>query len=188
MANAETVIAVLEAVRERTPLVHCITNVVVTNVTANGLLAVGASPAMVENAAESADFARIADGLLINLGTLSRERAEAMPQAAAAAREAGTPWVLDPVAVGALVLRTTLAAELLEHRPAVVRGNASEVLALAGADASGVGSTAPPPQKRPWTRRASWPGTRVGRWRSAVLSTSSPTAPLWSRCTTGCRY
>ena len=139
MTSVETVVEVLDAVRERVPLVHCITNVVVTNVTANGLLAVGASPAMVENAEESADFARIADGLLINLGTLSRERAEAMPLAAAAAQDAGKPWVLDPVAVGALAFRTTLAAELLEHRPAVVRGNASEVLALAGASGAGRG-------------------------------------------------
>lgn len=134
-----SVVEVLDAVRARVPLVHCMTNVVVTNVTANGLLAVGASPAMVENAEESADFARIADGLLVNLGTLSRERAEAMPLAAAAAREAGTPWVLDPVAVGALAFRTTLAAGLLEHRPDVVRGNASEVLALAGAAGGGRG-------------------------------------------------
>ncbi|GAB3667269.1 hydroxyethylthiazole kinase [Nocardioides korecus] len=139
MTNVETVVEVLQRLRERAPLVHCMTNVVVTNVTANGLLAVGASPAMVENAEESADFARIADGLLVNLGTLSRERAEAMPLAAAAARESGTPWVLDPVAVGALAFRTTLAAALLEHRPAVVRGNASEVLALAGAAGSGRG-------------------------------------------------
>lgn len=139
MTSVERVVEVLEAVRERSPLVHCMTNVVVTNVTANGLLAVGASPAMVENAEESAEFARIADGLLINLGTLSRERAEAMPLAAAAARGAGTPWVLDPVAVGALAFRTTLAADLLQHCPAVVRGNASEVLALAGAAGSGRG-------------------------------------------------
>lgn len=137
--RVETVVEVLEAVREQAPLVHCMTNVVVTNVTANGLLAVGASPAMVENAEESADFARIASGLLVNLGTLSRERAEAMPLAAAAARDAGVPWVLDPVAVGAMAFRTTLAAQLLEHRPDVVRGNASEVLALAGAAGSGRG-------------------------------------------------
>ncbi len=137
--DARRVAEALAAVRERGPLVHCMTNVVVTNVTANALLAVGASPAMVENAEESAGFAEVADGLLVNLGTLSRERAEAMPAAAAAAAGAGTPWVLDPVAVGALPFRTELAAGLLEHRPSVVRGNASEVLALAGAAGSGRG-------------------------------------------------
>lgn len=130
---------ILAGVRENGPLVHCMTNVVVTNVTANSLLAVGASPAMVENAQESAGFAEAADALLVNLGTLSRERVEAMPAAAAAATRAATPWVLDPVAVGALPYRTDFAAGLLEHRPTVVRGNASEVLGLAGAAGSGRG-------------------------------------------------
>lgn len=137
--DPDAVVAVLHAVREQSPLVHCQTNVVVANVTANVLLAVGASPAMVENAEESAGFAAAADALLVNLGTLSRERAEAMRAAARSAYEAGTPWVLDPVAVGPLPFRTGLAADLLEHRPAVVRGNASEVLALAGAGAGGRG-------------------------------------------------
>ncbi len=130
---------VLDAVRERAPLVHCMTNVVVTNFTANVLLAVGASPAMVENDRESAEFAGIADGLLVNLGTLSGERARAMRSAAAAADRAAKRWVLDPVAVGAMTFRTELAAELLDHRPAVVRGNSSEVLSLAGAAGAGRG-------------------------------------------------
>ena len=130
---------VLRDVRETAPVVHCLTNIVVANLTANVLLAVGASPAMVENAEESAEFARAADALLVNLGTLSRERAEAMRAAAAAAHAAGTSWVLDPVAVGPLSFRTALAQQLLDHGPTVVRGNPSEVVSLTGASGQGRG-------------------------------------------------
>ncbi|SCX59169.1 hydroxyethylthiazole kinase [Klenkia marina] len=122
------------------PLVQCLTNTVVQTISANALLAVGASPAMVDNPHEAADFARIASAVLVNLGTPHDDTAEAMLLAVRAAAEAGTPWVLDPVAVGGLRWRTDLAAELLELRPAVVRGNASEVLALAGAGAGGRGT------------------------------------------------
>ncbi|HTW98401.1 MAG TPA: hydroxyethylthiazole kinase, partial [Acidimicrobiales bacterium] len=127
-----TVVATLGAVAGSAPLVHCITNIVVAGFTANVLLAIGASPAMVENAAESADFAATADALLVNLGTLSEERERAVRAAAQSARGAGTSWVLDPVGVGALAHRRELAGELLECGPAVVRGNASEVMSLAG--------------------------------------------------------
>jgi hydroxyethylthiazole kinase len=113
--------------------VHCLTNIVVAGFTANVLLALGASPAMVENAEEAGPFAKVAGAVLVNLGTLSREREAAMRAAAAAAQSASRPWVLDPVAVGALEHRTLLARELLDHRPAVIRGNASEIASLAGA-------------------------------------------------------
>lgn len=143
--SGAAVAGVLDALRGRSPLVHCMTNIVVAGFTANVLLAVGASPAMVENDQESAGFAAAADALLINLGTLSGERVRAMTGAASTAWAAGTPWVLDPVAVGPLPFRTTLAAELLDHRPTVIRGNPSEVLSLAGAAGAvgrGVDSTA----------------------------------------------
>ena len=123
--------ATLEAVRARTPLVHNIANLVVTNSTANALLAVGASPAMVEGLEEVAEFAAVADALVINLGTMSGARAEAMRCAAEAAHRASTPWVLDPVAVGAIGFRSAVAVALLEWQPSVVRGNASEIIALA---------------------------------------------------------
>ena len=125
------VAATLAALRTRTPLVHNITNLVVTNSTANALLAIGASPAMVEAAEEVAEFAAIADALVINLGTMSAARAHAMRLAAASAAASGTPWVLDPVAVGAIAYRSSVAVDLLAHRPQAIRGNASEVIALA---------------------------------------------------------
>ncbi|MGD0894662.1 MAG: hydroxyethylthiazole kinase [Acidimicrobiales bacterium] len=131
--------AALCEVREQKPLIHCLTNIVVAQSSANVLLAIGASPAMVENAQESGPFTEAAAAVLINLGTLSAEREVAMRAAAAAADGRGRPWVLDPVGVGALPYRTRLAAELLEHRPTVVRGNASEVMSLAGSEVAGRG-------------------------------------------------
>ena len=128
--SGDAVAATLERLRTRGPLVHSITNLVVTNSTANALLAIGASPAMVEAEEESAAFAAIADALVINLGTMTPQRARGMEAAAAAARQAGTPWVLDPVAVGALGYRSRVAVGLLAHRPQAIRGNASEILAL----------------------------------------------------------
>lgn len=139
-ASADDAIRVLDELRLRGPLVHCMTNIVVAGFTANVLLAVGASPAMVENSEESAEFAQVADAVLVNLGTLSPDKVTAMRAAVAAAARAGTPWVLDPVAVGALAYRTRFAAELLASGPAVIRGNPSEILSLAGVtDSAGRG-------------------------------------------------
>ncbi|MFB9308585.1 hydroxyethylthiazole kinase [Agromyces hippuratus] len=129
----------LDRLRDRAPLVQCITNTVVSGFTANALLAIGAAPAMVDIVGESAAFARIASGLLVNLGTPSPEQRAAAREAVGAAHEAGTPWVLDPVAIGSLPIRTALAHELVALRPAVIRGNASEILALAGVGAGGRG-------------------------------------------------
>lgn len=136
---AEASAALLDRLRAGAPLVQSITNAVVTNFTANVLLAIGAAPAMTDIPTEAGLFARIASGLLVNLGTPQAEQRVAMLEAAAAANEAGTPWVLDPVAVGFLPVRTALAAELLALRPTIVRGNASEIIAIAGLGAGGRG-------------------------------------------------
>jgi hydroxyethylthiazole kinase len=131
--DAAAVGAALGTLRDAAPLVQCLTNSVVTGWTANVLLAVGAAPAMVDNPREAGEFAAVADGVLINLGTLQESTVEAMRVAIASAATAGTPWVLDPVAVGGLSWRTSLAPELLHlAAPTVVRGNASEILAVAG--------------------------------------------------------
>jgi len=123
----------LEDLRARTPLVQCLTNMVAAGSTANVLLAAGASPAMVDNPEEAGELSRVADGVLVNLGTPYAVTAEAMQAAALSAAAAGTPWVLDPVGAGPLRWRTSLAQTLLEqHPPTVVRGNASEIMALDG--------------------------------------------------------
>lgn len=132
----------LDRLREHTPLVQCITNTVVQNFTANALLAMGAAPAMTDIVGEAGIFAGIADALLINLGTPTPEQRAAAVEAARAANEASTPWVLDPVAVGALPLRTELARELVALGPTAIRGNASEIAVLAGSGAGGRGMEA----------------------------------------------
>src|SRR3978361_838701 len=144
--DARSLRAASTALRDSAPLVHCLTNTVVQTITANALLAIGAAPAMVDDPAEAGEFAAVASAVLINVGTVQQRTAEAMRIAARAANETGTPWVLDPVAVGGRTFRTELAAQLVELRPTVVRGNASEVLALAGAGTGGRGvdSTATP--------------------------------------------
>lgn len=131
--------ALLTQLRSTGPLVHCLTNTVVQNHTANTLLAAGAAPAMVDHPREADAFARIASGVIINLGTVAPHQVESMSHAARAAQESGTPWVLDPVAVGFLPVRTALADELLDLGPAAIRGNASEISALAGTSSGGRG-------------------------------------------------
>jgi hydroxyethylthiazole kinase len=134
------------ALRAKRPLVQALTNTVSSNFVANVLLSAGASPAMVDNPEEAALFAGIADGVLINLGTPTAAQVEAMRLAAAAAQKAGKPWVLDPIAAGGLPWRGQVAAELLKFKPAAVRGNASEIIGLAGlgGGARGVDSSASP--------------------------------------------
>ncbi|RBO71700.1 hydroxyethylthiazole kinase, partial [Microbacterium sp. H6] len=136
---AEKAAVLLGVLREAPPLTHCITNAVVTGFTANVLLALGAAPAMVDIVGEVGMFAGVASGMLVNLGTPTPEQRAATLEAVTGARAAGTPWVLDPVAVGALPVRTALARQLVEQRPTAIRGNASEVLALAGLSAGGRG-------------------------------------------------
>ncbi|GAA4490499.1 hydroxyethylthiazole kinase [Microbacterium panaciterrae] len=135
----EATASLLTALRAEPPLVQCITNAVVTGFTANVLLALGAAPAMVDITGEAGLFAGISSGLLVNLGTPTPEQRAASLEAANGARTAGTPWVLDPVAIGVLPVRTALAHELLALGPTVIRGNASEILALAGRSAGGRG-------------------------------------------------
>ncbi len=125
----------LAEIRRTAPLVHNITNYVVMNNTANALLALGASPAMVHAADEVEEFVGISRALVVNIGTLSAPWVAAMRAAADRAHRLGIPWVLDPVGVGATTYRNTVAADLMRRRPSVIRGNASEILALAGAGA-----------------------------------------------------
>jgi len=122
----------LARLREAAPLVHNITNYVVMNNTANALLAIGASPAMVHAVEEVEEFAAISRALVINIGTLSPRWVDAMHLAAKRARAGKIPWVLDPVGAGATRYRTEVGASLAKLGPTVIRGNASEIMVLAG--------------------------------------------------------
>ncbi|RKD84620.1 hydroxyethylthiazole kinase [Kushneria marisflavi] len=135
----EMVVQAHQALKAQKPLVQCLTNNVTVNLVANALLAAGATPAMVDNPEEAGRFAAQADAVLINLGTPQGDQVKAMHKAASGAHQAGTPWVLDPIGAGSMKWRHGLALELLEHRPTVVRGNASEIMGLAGHDGAGRG-------------------------------------------------
>jgi len=121
----------LNLVRQKSPLVHNITNYVVMNNTANALLAIGASPVMAHAVDEVEDMVAIASSLVINIGTLSDEWIKAMLLAGKSANKKGIPVVLDPVGAGATIYRTKTSLSLIEEcKPSVIRGNASEIMAL----------------------------------------------------------
>jgi hydroxyethylthiazole kinase len=135
----------LQAVRERAPLVHSITNFVAMNFNANALLAVGASPVMAHAREEVIDMVGIAQALVLNIGTLEPAWIDAMRIALPAARARQIPVVLDPVGAGATPYRNAALAELLQAgAPTIVRGNGSEIMSVAGLAAStrGVDSAA----------------------------------------------
>ena len=119
------------AVREQTPLVHNITNFVVMNNTANALLALGASPAMVHSLDEVEDFVVMSQALVVNIGTLDSQQIAACKLAVMRAGTVGVPWILDPVGAGATPYRQAAAIALARLRPTVIRGNGSEILTLA---------------------------------------------------------
>ena len=135
----------IQAVRTQAPLVHNVTNFVVMNNSANALLAVGASPIMAHAHAEVRQMQAICQALVVNIGTLDEYWAEAMLLAATEARRLGRPWVLDPVGAGATPYRDEVLTRLLALHPTIIRGNASEILALARHNTTatkGVDSTA----------------------------------------------
>ncbi|KAI1731218.1 hydroxyethylthiazole kinase family domain-containing protein [Ditylenchus destructor] len=121
-------------VHAKSPLIHCLTNQVAANFSANVLLAIGATPCMVVAHEEVNQFTTCsADALSVNLGTLTRYQATAIDEAIKCAEDEGKRWVLDPVAVGPLMFRTEFCVEQLAvygARPTVIRGNASEIVSL----------------------------------------------------------
>lgn len=125
----------LRKIRASKPLIHNITNFVVMNFTANALLACGASPVMAHADNEVEDMVDLADALVLNIGTLTDTWVTTMIKAGRKASDLGKPIVLDPVGAGATALRTNAArAILFQTWVSVVRGNASEILSLAGQD------------------------------------------------------
>jgi hydroxyethylthiazole kinase len=134
----------LADLRQQAPVVHNITNYVVMNSTANALLAIGASPVMAHAEEEMADMVGIASALVLNIGTLSKEWIKSMFKAAEAAAKRGIPIVIDPVGAGATPFRTATVQSLVAAvKPAIIRGNASEIMAVygGGAKTKGVDSS-----------------------------------------------
>ncbi len=119
------------AIRAQKPLVHCITNYVTANDCANLLLACGASPIMADDPDECCEVTHMCRALVLNLGTPSPRRTEAMLRSGREAVQMGLPVVFDPVGVGCSHMRIDAAARILsETKPSIIRGNASEISAL----------------------------------------------------------
>lgn len=126
-------ISLLNKLRQQNPLVHCITNIVVANFQANGLLALGASPIMADSIEEAADVSAISSCTLLNIGTLDSSAVTSMFAAGKAASTKGRPLVLDPVGAGATGFRKQTVAKLLEELEiTLIRGNAGEIASIAG--------------------------------------------------------
>ena len=140
MINKENFKANFRAVKEKAPLVHNITNYVAMNFSANALLAIGASPVMSHAAEEVAEMALMAGALVINIGTLDAEWIESMIIAGKTKHNTGGVVIIDPVGVGATVYRTKTAWRIIEEcHPDIIRGNASEIMALLNADVKSKG-------------------------------------------------
>ncbi|MBA2175977.1 hydroxyethylthiazole kinase [Halobacillus locisalis] len=122
----------LEELRKKRPLVHHITNEVVMNFSANGLLAFGGSPVMAKEKEEVEEIARVAGALVLNIGTIRKEDIETMIKAGQAANKTGVPVLLDPVGAGATTFRKQAVQRIVkEVDVSVVKGNAGEIAALA---------------------------------------------------------
>ncbi len=133
MNRVEEMATLLERLRERKPLVHNITNLVVTNITANATLAMGASPVMSHAIEEVTDMVGAAGALVLNIGTLDPHLVDAMVAAGAKANELGIPVVLDPVGAGATPFRTKSIERIMkEVNVAILRGNESEIAIVGG--------------------------------------------------------
>jgi hydroxyethylthiazole kinase len=126
------IIEAVETVRRTNPMAGSITNTVTINFVANAQLAVGGSAAMVYLPDEGEFLAKVGGATYINMGTLLPIFEQTLPEVARVSQETGKPWVLDPVAIGIGSLRTQLLQQFKEYKPAVIRGNASEIIALAG--------------------------------------------------------
>jgi hydroxyethylthiazole kinase len=126
--------ATLDRLRTKNPRVHCITNAVAQNLTANALLAVGCVPSMTLSSEEIAAFVARSGALLVNLGTFDRERREATEIAVKTATQGNVPWVLDPVFVDRSTPRAAFARELVALAPKVVRLNHAEFSAMSGSE------------------------------------------------------
>lgn len=133
MTIAQNLPILRDRIRTERPLIHCITNHISINQCANGLLAMGAKPIMAEHREEVAGITASAQALMVNLGNITDDRMEAMKVSGETAYTNGIPCVLDLVGVGCSKLRLDFAMRWIEkNHPAVVKGNESEIRAVAG--------------------------------------------------------
>jgi len=144
MIDIKSLVNDLESIRQKSPLIHNITNYVVMNNTANALLAVGASPVMAHAIDEVSDMARISSAIVLNIGTIDSVWEESMLNASSTALRNNIPIVFDPVGAGATPYRASVCRQIIKVcKPSIIRGNASEIMALTDitAKTKGVDST-----------------------------------------------
>ena len=128
--SADAIYQAVTLIKQNSPLVHNITNTVSMQTIANMLLALGASPIMAHAPEELENIVSIAQSLVLNIGTLDKASLACMAQAQQYANTRQIPIILDPVGAGASTFRTIEAKNILQRGVTVVRGNASEILAL----------------------------------------------------------
>lgn len=121
----------IEKLRDINPLTHCITNFVTVNDCANSVIAIGGSPIMSNEIDEACEIGNIANSVLINIGTLTKPQIETMNKSGENAEKTNTPFVLDPVGVGISEIRNKTTKEILQYKPQIIRGNISEIKAIA---------------------------------------------------------
>lgn len=119
-------------VKETNPMAGSITNSVTINLVANTQIAVGGSAAMVYLPDEGQFLAKAGGATYINMGTMLPIYEETLPLAVKTLKKEDKPWVLDPVAIGIGQLRTAMLKYFKEYKPDIIKGNASEIIALAG--------------------------------------------------------
>ena len=170
-------------IRETSPLVHNITNFVAMNNTANGLLALGASPIMAHAGAELEDLLDLASALVLNIGTLSEEWGATMIRAAKLAARRNLPVVVDPVGAGASSMRTQLALALIEFsaRGPWCGAMLRKFWLFVAAKPIPMVWTAEARPPKPCARPKNWPWPENAWWWSVASVTSLPTAraPIW---------
>lgn len=172
------IVRAAETVRRTNPMAGSITNTVTINFVANAQLAVGGAAAMVYLPDEGEFLAQAGGAFYINVGTILPVYEQSLPRTAKTLHDTGKPWVLDPVAVGIGSLRTKLLKQFKAYRPGIIRGNASEIIALAGlwgldggAELSrvrGVDSTEP-------VAAAGGAATALARWTGGAVAVSGKT-------------
>lgn len=133
MINLKKILENRNIVREKSPLIHAITNPIAINIVANSILFQGAKAICAENPKEIEDIVKVSDSLSINLGNITDTRIEAMDLAVEFANEKNIPVIIDLVGIGASKLRLDFAKDLLKkYKFSVIKGNSSEILALSG--------------------------------------------------------
>lgn len=122
------------------PLIHCITNHISINDSANVILALGAKPIMAEYSGEVEEITAVANSLCVNLGNISEERIKSFFISGKKAFEKGIPCIIDIVGVACSRFRLEISKKFIDECcPCVIKGNEAEIRALNGSTYKTIG-------------------------------------------------